>query len=120
MEGQETEAVVDLACVEDMHWQKRERLLTEVLEWLGYSMPLTKLDLCRTIQERLLERYQDGEIDEIELVRQGYVLWLKSDYDPNFRIWGDLDEDISMCDSEYGPIFYPIDPANIRASVKAS
>lgn len=117
VEGNESGETVILAGHSDLHWQERETIFLKILAQLDIALPQTVDELCEEIKKRELSRYVSGEIDGIELVHAGYELWLNSDYSPRFEIWANLDEDIALCKTEYGPLFYQIDPDNIERSI---
>ena len=113
----ENDDIVYLASNSNLHWEDTEKLFNRIIEYLKFDVPTSSIELCKLIEKSFIYKYKNGIIDELELANECYRLYLKSDYDSEFVFWSQLDEDISMCDSEYGPIFFNIDKNNLCQSI---
>jgi hypothetical protein len=118
VKGMENDDINHLASNEDLHWQEIEKYFERILQNINEYCPTDVYELCKAIERKLVIKYSSGEILGTELVAECYQLWVKSNYDSYFRIWQDIDEDIYMCTTDHGTIFYEIDKSNIEKSIK--
>ncbi|GEM_PF-4786059 len=88
------------------------------MDQISETVPESDHELCHLIETKLLARYRAGKITGSDLVLNGYQLWLKTEYDDAFRVWGDINEDLSMLETDDGPIFYEIDANEIETSIR--
>lgn len=118
MNGIDSEDVIYMASNEDLHWQDIEKYFEKILAVIGEFFPRSAIEMCQILENKLLKRYENQEMTGVALVSECYQLWLRSGHDSRFRCWQDLDEDIYMCTTEHGAIFYDIDKNDIEKSIR--
>ena len=116
--GIENDAIISMACADTLAWDEIEKYFELIFRSLNVVVPSNAIDLLSIVESELLARYKNGSITGVQLVQEGYIIWVRSGYSDKFRVYGDLDEDIAVMDEYFAPIFYEIDKNDVEGSIR--
>lgn len=117
--GLDSESVCDLAANPELHWQDRDALVIEIFQQLGLK-PGSSEDSADQLEKLWLDQWLFGIMDYRELAKCGRKLWRHSGCLNRFRLWVDIDEDLTLLEEGiYGPIFFTWNARDLAASFRS-